>query len=62
MFQSALRILNVSVPRLSRPAEAYDYFLFKTNYDHPTVHTDKLRSAMNDVQLKPVLRYLSYIC
>jgi len=61
-FQSGLRLLNASVPRLSRPAEAYAYFLFKTNWDHLTLQTDKLQSAANDVQLNPVLRHLSYVC
>jgi len=54
-FQSFLRLLNVSAPRLSLPAETCAYFLFKTNCDHLTLHTDKLQRAMNDIQSNPVL-------
>jgi hypothetical protein len=61
-FQSGLRLTNASVLRLSPPAEAYPYFLFKTNCDHLTLHTDKLQSAMTDAQFNPVLRHLSYVC
>jgi len=61
-LQTGLRLSNASFPQLSAPAEAYVCFLFKTNCDHLTLHTDKTQRVMNDVQSNPVLLHHSYVC